>query len=189
MAGLVLTLRDVTEQRQLEEQLKYQAFHDALTGLPNRLLFQDRISQQVAAARLDGATVGVLFVDLDDFKVVNDTMGHGVGDELLVATAVRLFGLIRECDTAARLGGDEFALLITNAPDSAAVEAAAERVVSGVRRAARARLRGRARHGHRRGRHDRGQHRHRRTAPARRPGPVRRPRRRASGSGAVTSPC
>jgi diguanylate cyclase (GGDEF)-like protein/PAS domain S-box-containing protein len=129
VAGLVLTLRDVTEQRQLEEQLKYQAFHDALTGLPNRLFFQDRISQQVAAAQLDGATGGVLFVDLDDFKVVNDTMGHGVGDELLVATAVRLFGLIRDCDTAARLGGDEFALLITNAPDSAAVEAAAERVV------------------------------------------------------------
>ncbi len=129
VAGLVLTLRDVTEQRQLEEQLKYQAFHDALTGLPNRLLFQDLISQQVAAARLDGTTAGVLFVDLDDFKVVNDTMGHGVGDELLVATAVRLFGLIRECDTAARLGGDEFALLITNAPDSAVVEAAAERVV------------------------------------------------------------
>ena len=129
VAGLVLTLRDVTEQRQLEEQLKYQAFHDALTGLPNRLLFQDRISQHVDAARLDGATVGVLFVDLDDFKVVNDTMGHGVGDELLVATAVRLFGLIRECDTAARLGGDEFALLITDAPNSAAVETAAERVV------------------------------------------------------------
>jgi diguanylate cyclase (GGDEF)-like protein/PAS domain S-box-containing protein len=129
VAGLVLTLRDVTEQRQLEEQLKYQAFHDALTGLPNRLFVQDRISRHVAAARLDGATVGVLFVDLDDFKVVNDTMGHDVGDELLVATGVRLFGLIRECDTVARLGGDEFALLIRNAPDSAAVEAVAERVV------------------------------------------------------------
>ncbi len=129
VAGLVLTLRDVTEQRQLEEQLKYQAFRDALTGLPNRLFFQDQISQQVAAARPDGATAGVLFVDLDDFKVVNDTMGHGVGDELLAATAVRLLGLIRECDTAARLGGDEFALLIINAPDSAAVEAVAERVV------------------------------------------------------------
>ena len=130
VAGLVFTMRDVTEQRQLEEQLKYQAFHDALTGLPNRLLFQDRISHQVAAARLAGTTAGVLFVDLDDFKVVNDTMGHGVGDELLVAAAVRLSGLIRECDTAARLGGDEFALLLTNAGDSAAIEAAAARVVS-----------------------------------------------------------
>ena len=129
VAGLVLTLRDVTEQRKLEEQLKYQAFHDALTGLPNRLLFQERIWQQLTAVRLDGGTAGVLFVDLDDFKVVNDTMGHGVGDELLTATAERLSGLIRDCDTAARLGGDEFALLIGDAADSAAVEAVAGRVV------------------------------------------------------------
>ncbi len=129
VAGLVLTVRDVTEQRQLEEKLKHQAFHDALTGLPNRLLFQDRISRQVALARRDGAAVGVLFVDLDDFKVVNDTMGHGVGDELLAAVGVRLSGLIRDCDTAARLGGDEFALLIASAEDCAAVEAAAGRVV------------------------------------------------------------
>jgi diguanylate cyclase (GGDEF)-like protein/PAS domain S-box-containing protein len=129
VAGLVLTMRDVTEQRELEEELKHQAFHDALTGLPNRLLFQDRISQQLAAARRDGMTAGVLFVDLDEFKVVNDTMGHGVGDELLVAAALRLSDLIRDSDTAARLGGDEFALLIGNVADSAAVEAAADRVV------------------------------------------------------------
>jgi diguanylate cyclase (GGDEF)-like protein/PAS domain S-box-containing protein len=129
VAGLVLTLRDVTEQRQLEDQLKHQAFHDALTGLPNRLLFQDRISQELAVATQEGKTVGVLFVDLDDFKVVNDTMGHGVGDELLMAAAVRLSGLIRDCDTAARLGGDEFALLISETETSAAVEAAAGRIV------------------------------------------------------------
>jgi len=129
VAGLVLTLRDVTEQRQLEDQLKHQAFHDALTGLPNRLLFQDRISQELAVAREEDKTAGVLFVDLDDFKVVNDTMGHGVGDELLMATAVRLSGLIRDCDTAARLGGDEFALLIGETESSAAVEAAADRIV------------------------------------------------------------
>ena len=129
VAGLVLTLRDVTEQRQLEDQLKHQAFHDALTGLPNRLLFQDRISRELAVATQEGKTAGVLFVDLDDFKVVNDTMGHGVGDELLMATAVRLSGLIRDCDTAARLGGDEFALLISEAETSAAVEAAAGRIV------------------------------------------------------------
>jgi diguanylate cyclase (GGDEF)-like protein/PAS domain S-box-containing protein len=129
VAGLVLTMRDVTEQRQLEEKLKHQAFHDALTGLPNRLLFQDRISRQLAAAKRDGTTAGVLFVDLDDFKVVNDTMGHGIGDELLVAAAARLSRLIRDGDTAARLGGDEFALLIGNAESSAAIEAAADRVV------------------------------------------------------------
>jgi diguanylate cyclase (GGDEF)-like protein/PAS domain S-box-containing protein len=129
VAGLVLTLRDVTEQRKLESELKHHAFHDALTGLPNRLLFQDRISQQLAAARRDGMTAGVLFVDLDDFKVVNDTMGHSVGDELLVATAERLSGLVRDADTAARLGGDEFALLIGNVADPSAVDAAADRVV------------------------------------------------------------
>jgi diguanylate cyclase (GGDEF)-like protein/PAS domain S-box-containing protein len=129
VAGLVITLRDVTGQRQLEEQLKHQAFHDALTGLPNRLLFQDRVAQQVAAARQHGWTAGVLFVDLDNFKVVNDTMGHGVGDDLLIAASNRLSGLIRPADAAARLGGDEFALLIADAADSAAVELAAERVV------------------------------------------------------------
>jgi diguanylate cyclase (GGDEF)-like protein len=129
VSGLVITLRDVTEQRQLEEQLKHQAYHDALTGLPNRLLFAERVSHQLAAARQHGWTAGVLFVDLDDFKVVNDTMGHGVGDDLLIAAAIRLSGLIRPADAAARLGGDEFALLIGDAADSAAVEQAAERVI------------------------------------------------------------
>jgi diguanylate cyclase (GGDEF)-like protein len=114
---------------QLEEKLEHQAFHDALTGLPNRLLLADKITQRLAAAKRDGTTAGVLFVDLDDFKVVNDTMGHGVGDELLVAAAARLASLIRDSDTAARLGGDEFALLIGDAEDSAAAEAAADRVV------------------------------------------------------------
>src|SRR6202020_3124910 len=75
VAGLVFTLRDVTAQHELEEELKHRAFHDALTGLPNRLLFQDRIAQRVTTARRTGMIAGVLFVDLDDFKVVNDTRG------------------------------------------------------------------------------------------------------------------
>jgi len=129
VAGLVLTLRDVTEQHQLEDQLKHQAYHDALTGLPNRLLFQDRIAPALAAVQRRGGVCGVLFVDVDDFKTTNDTMGHGVGDELLAAVAARLTGLIREGDTAARLGGDEFALLITDVADPAAVESAAARVI------------------------------------------------------------
>ncbi|HEX3712306.1 MAG TPA: bifunctional diguanylate cyclase/phosphodiesterase [Trebonia sp.] len=132
VAGLVFTLRDVTAQHKLEEELKHRAFHDALTGLPNRLLFQDRIAQRVGAAARDGSIAGVLFVDLDDFKVVNDTKGHSIGDELLVAVAARLSSLVRDSDTAARLGGDEFALLIGFAEDTAAVEAveaAAERIV------------------------------------------------------------
>ena len=129
VSGLVLTLRDVTEQRQLEHTLKHWAFHDALTGLPNRLLFQDRIAQGVARAQRGGTIVGVLFMDLDDFKVVNDTMGHTVGDELLVAAAKRLSSVVRDSDTAARLGGDEFAILIEHVQDTAAVEAFAERIV------------------------------------------------------------
>jgi diguanylate cyclase (GGDEF)-like protein/PAS domain S-box-containing protein len=129
VAGLVLTLRDVTEQRQLEAELKHRAFHDALTGLPNRLLFQDRAAHALNRAKRDGTTTGVLFVDLDDFKMTNDTMGHSVGDELLVAAGIRLSAVIRESDTAARLGGDEFALLVEHLADPAAVEAFAERVV------------------------------------------------------------
>jgi diguanylate cyclase (GGDEF)-like protein/PAS domain S-box-containing protein len=129
VAGLVLTLRDVTEQRQLEAELKHRAFHDALTGLPNRLLFQDRAAHALARAKREGSTTGVLFVDLDDFKVTNDTMGHSVGDELLVAAGLRLAAVVRESDTAARLGGDEFALLVEHLPGPAAVEAFAERVV------------------------------------------------------------
>ena len=129
VAGLVLTLRDVTEQRQLEAELKHRAFLDALTGLPNRLLFQDRAAHALSRAKRDGTTTGVLFVDLDDFKMTNDTMGHSVGDELLIAAGIRLSAVIRESDTAARLGGDEFALLVEHLADPAAVEAFAERVV------------------------------------------------------------
>jgi diguanylate cyclase (GGDEF)-like protein/PAS domain S-box-containing protein len=130
VGGLVLTLRDVTEQHQLEEELKHRAFHDALTGLPNRLLFQDRAARGLAATRRGGTVAGVLFVDLDDFKVVNDTMGHSVGDELLVAAAARLSSVVRDSDMAARLGGDEFAVLVEGVPDSAAVDAFAERIVT-----------------------------------------------------------
>ena len=129
VGGLVLTLRDVTAQRQLEAELKHRAFHDALTGLPNRVLFQDRAAGVLARTQRDRTTAGVLFVDLDDFKVVNDTMGHSVGDELLVAAGIRLSAVVRESDTVARLGGDEFALLIENVTDSAAVDAFAERIV------------------------------------------------------------
>jgi diguanylate cyclase (GGDEF)-like protein/PAS domain S-box-containing protein len=133
VAGLVFTLRDVTGQHQLEEELKHRAFHDALTGLPNRLLFQDRIAQQVATAKRTGRITGVLFIDLDDFKIVNDSKGHSIGDELLVAAAGRLAALVRESDTAARLGGDEFAVLVGNAESIAAVETTAERIVEAFR--------------------------------------------------------
>ncbi|HEY1669165.1 MAG TPA: EAL domain-containing protein [Trebonia sp.] len=130
VGGLVLTLRDVTEQHELEEELKYRAFHDSLTGLPNRSLFAREAADALETARAVGRTAGVLFVDLDDFKMVNDTMGHGVGDELLVEVAARLAASVRESDTAARLGGDEFALLIDDAAGPDDVDAFAERIVA-----------------------------------------------------------
>jgi diguanylate cyclase (GGDEF)-like protein/PAS domain S-box-containing protein len=130
VGGHVLTVRDVTEQRQLEDELKHRVFHDALTGLPNRVLFADRAAHGVALARRNGTTAAVLFIDLDDFKIINDTMGHSVGDELLEAVARRLASVTRASDTAARLGGDEFALLIENLASPNAVEAFADRVVT-----------------------------------------------------------
>jgi len=129
VGGVVLTMRDVTAQRELEDELTRRAFHDTLTGLPNRALFVQRASEAIAAAHRNGRVAGVLFVDLDDFKVVNDTMGHGAGDQLLIAIASRLVSAVRMSDTAARLGGDEFALLIDDAPDIEAVESAAERIL------------------------------------------------------------
>ncbi|MEU5891700.1 EAL domain-containing protein [Streptomyces sp. NPDC047461] len=130
VGGVVLTLRDVTEQRKLERALTYQAFHDSLTGLANRVLFQERINHALVQAQREGTVVGVLFVDVDDFKVVNDIHGHGVGDELLVALSLRLQTTVRASDTAARIGGDEFALLVEGSVTPAGVERFTEHVMS-----------------------------------------------------------
>jgi diguanylate cyclase (GGDEF)-like protein/PAS domain S-box-containing protein len=132
--GLVLTVRDVTERRRLERQLIKQAFHDSLTGLANRVLFQDRVEQAVARACRDHGLVGVLFVDLDDFKVVNDTVGHALGDALLVAAAERLTATLRPGDTVARLGGDEFAVLVEDATTLTDLEDLAEELVEALGR-------------------------------------------------------
>jgi diguanylate cyclase (GGDEF)-like protein/PAS domain S-box-containing protein len=132
VAGLVVTLRDVTERRQLERELTHQAFHDSLTGLANRVLFADRLGHALARGARDGSVVGVLFIDLDDFKVVNDTLGHAVGDQLLIAVAERISGALRADDTAARLGGDEFAALVENVQDPGAVEETATRILAAL---------------------------------------------------------
>ncbi|MEU0666612.1 aminotransferase class I/II-fold pyridoxal phosphate-dependent enzyme [Streptomyces lavendulocolor] len=127
--GIVLTLRDVTAQRELERELTHRAFHDALTGLPNRVLLLERIERALLRGRRDVTLTGVLFVDLDDFKVVNDMMGHSVGDELLVAVARRLTAALRRTDTAARIGGDEFAVLMEGAREPEDAERLAAQVV------------------------------------------------------------
>jgi len=105
-------VRDITERKALEEQLRHQAFHDSLTGLPNRTLFLDRVEHAIARARRRSGSVAILFVDLDNFKCINDTLGHHVGDELLIAVSDRLLTSRRPEDTVARLGGDEFAILL-----------------------------------------------------------------------------
>jgi diguanylate cyclase (GGDEF)-like protein/PAS domain S-box-containing protein len=129
VAGLVLTIRDVTERRGLENDLAHQAFHDGLTGLANRVLFRDRLEQSFVRSEQGTGKIGVLFVDLDDFKEVNDTLGHAVGDQLLIVVGRRITEAIGASNTAARMGGDEFAILIGDATDPAEAEQVAERIV------------------------------------------------------------
>jgi diguanylate cyclase (GGDEF)-like protein len=132
VAGVVITLRDVTERRRLEQELTHQAFHDSMTGLANRVLFHDRLQHALARAARDGSVVGVLFIDLDDFKIVNDTYGHAAGDHLLISVAHRIAEALRADDTAARLGGDEFAALVENVQDPGAVEETAHRILKAL---------------------------------------------------------
>jgi len=129
IAGVVVTARDVTERRALEDQLAHQAFHDSLTGLANRSLFADRVEHALGRGVRRPNLFAVLFIDLDDFKTVNDSLGHAAGDELLVTVARRIESCLRPEDTCARLGGDEFAVMVEtlSGPDSA--EAVARRIL------------------------------------------------------------
>ena len=132
--GLSVYFRDVTERKRTEERLSYLAQYDPLTGLPNRTLFRDRLEQALARARRDGSLLGVMFLDLDRFKDINDNLGHSVGDELLVQVAVRLKECLRDIDTISRLAGDEFTLIIEGASRPEQVTAVADKILNAFQR-------------------------------------------------------
>ena len=132
VGGLVFNGRDVSERKALEGALAHQAFHDPLTNLANRALFRDRVEQALARAARGGDGLAVLFLDLDDFKTVNDSLGHQAGDGLLIDIAHRLLAVVRTTDTVARLGGDEFAILLEDL-DDVALGQTAERIARALR--------------------------------------------------------
>ena len=131
--GRVWNFRDITDNRALQDELVHQAFHDALTGLANQALFRDRVDHAVARLARSSDRMAIILIDLDDFKTVNDSLGHTVGDELLLTVADRLRAQVRPSDTAARLGGDEFAVLIEDLADEAQAIGVAERIVASLR--------------------------------------------------------
>jgi diguanylate cyclase (GGDEF)-like protein/PAS domain S-box-containing protein len=132
VAGVVVTARDVTERRRLEAELQHQAFHDSLTGLANRALFADRVGHALDRGLRRQNLFAALFIDLDDFKTVNDSLGHAAGDELLVEIARRLESCLRPEDTCARLGGDEFAVMIENIAQPEAAMVVARRILGAI---------------------------------------------------------
>lgn len=126
--------RDITPRKLAEKQLIHTATHDPLTGLTNRLLFYDRIAVELARARRNQAKIALIYIDLDNFKVINDTLGHSAGDHLLRDVAERLNHLLRETDTLARMGGDEFMYIISDVIDAVNVEGIAQKVLEAVRK-------------------------------------------------------
>ena len=131
--GLVVNARDVTERSRLEAELERRALFDSLTGLPNRAVFRDRLEHALARTARRPETLAVLLLDLDGFKLVNDSLGHDAGDDLLVVLGGRVTGCARSSDTVARLGGDEFAILLEDAVSEESALALAERILAALK--------------------------------------------------------
>ncbi len=131
--GMIGYTIDVTERKADQENLRHQAYHDILTGLPNRWLLQDRIGQAIAIANRENQHGALMFLDLDRFKKINDTLGHEFGDEVLLVVANRLSNMVREGDTLARLGGDEFVLLLSNLKNLVEASDIAKRVLDEIK--------------------------------------------------------
>ncbi|MBI4797875.1 MAG: EAL domain-containing protein, partial [Desulfarculus sp.] len=132
IANFVVIFHDITDIKSKEERIKHQAYHDALTGLPNRVLFNDRLGQAIAHAEREGSRLAVAFLDLDNFKRVNDSLGHQAGDQLLQETARRLKSCLRETDTVSRLGGDEFTIILPEASRPQATMEVTSRIVGAL---------------------------------------------------------
>jgi diguanylate cyclase (GGDEF)-like protein/PAS domain S-box-containing protein len=132
ISHFVAVFSDISQAKQTQERLQFLAHHDALTALPNRVLFMDRLREALARAQRHGTVVGVLFIDLDRFKDVNDSLGHGVGDQLLQAVTARLKTSIRETDTLARLGGDEFTILVEELAEPQSATRIAEKLLAAL---------------------------------------------------------
>jgi diguanylate cyclase (GGDEF)-like protein/PAS domain S-box-containing protein len=135
VAGIVLNARDISERKEFEAQLRHQAFHDSVTNLANRALFTDRVDHALARLTRDTAGLAVVFIDIDDFKVINDSLGHAAGDVVLCEVGRRLRSCVRTMDTVARFGGDEFAVLIEDTSRPEDVTRIAEHILQELAKA------------------------------------------------------
>jgi len=134
VTAIIINYRDISQRKATEKQLEYQAYYDALTGLPNRLLFRDRVVIAMAQARRNKRGIAVMYLDLDHFKLVNDGLGHSIGDALLSEVAARLQSSIRSSDTISRLGGDEFTVLLNEVADSDSAAGVARKILQSFAR-------------------------------------------------------
>lgn len=134
ISNYVAIFSDITERKAAESHVRHLAHHDALTDLPNRMLFLERLNHAITHAHRAGQQVVVMFLDLDRFKLINDTLGHGVGDRLLQAIGQRLVASVREDDTVARMGGDEFTILLENIPDPRNLPSLAQKIITELSR-------------------------------------------------------